>query len=233
MNAFAAFSLGLLSSAHCIGMCGGFAAMVGLSRRSTSDLVVRQLLYSSGRIATYSFLGALGGFAGAHFSALRTGFLPIQQVFSIVAGVVLIVVAAAVLGWIPRRIQSLPGVGSLLAPMFCHFFQAGNRWEVFLGGLANGFLPCGLVYAFLAQAVATGSLAGGISTMAAFGTGTVPVMVAVGGGASLASLSLRRRIFQIAACVMLVAGGATIYRAIPTDQGQICCSHDAVVAVSP
>lgn len=232
MNGLAAFSLGFLSSAHCVGMCGGFAAMVGLSRRSTGDLVARQLLYSAGRVATYGFLGAVAGFGGQAFSQYRLGLVSVQQVFSILAGVAMLAVAAAALGLIPARAMNRLGIGSLFAPVFCHFFQGGGRWDVFVGGLINGFLPCGLVYAFLAQAVAAGTMAEGAAIMLAFGLGTMPAMLATGWGATLVSGPARARVFRVAACVMMLAGAVSIYRALPKGEGKSCCSHGEALATS-
>ena len=64
----AVFVLAFLSSAHCIGMCGGFAAAIGATHDRVAPLVFRQAIYSVGRVFTYAFLGACGGYAGLFFS---------------------------------------------------------------------------------------------------------------------------------------------------------------------
>ena len=75
--------------------------------------------------------------------------------------------------------------GSLVGP----FFASPRRLLVFLAGVLNGFLPCGLVYGYLALASSTASLPLGLATMATFGAGTVPVMVLTGVGALAFSLT--------------------------------------------
>ena len=45
----------------------------------------------------------------------------------------------------------------------------------------NGFLPCPLVYAFAAQAAGSGGALSGLLVMLAFGLGTFPAMLLMGG----------------------------------------------------
>lgn len=227
------FTMGLLSSAHCVGMCGGFAAAIGATRGDLMPLLARHLTYSAGRVTTYAFLGACGGYAGAWLSRLGSAMVTAQQVFSMVAGVIMMLVAASVLGLLPIRRITQSSLGLLLAPMFRHFLNARSSGELFVAGLANGFLPCGLVYAFLAMAIGNGTLAGGAAIMIAFGLGTVPAMTAVGCGSLVLSHATRLRVYRVAACFVLMAGGATIWRAWPTRDAP-CCAHEPLtVATSP
>jgi sulfite exporter TauE/SafE len=204
---------GLLGSSHCVGMCGGFALTVGMGARRLSDNLRRQLLYSLGRVGTYAFFGLCAGSAGLWLQR-RTGFLVnLQAVLSIVAGVVLGWQGLRALGWLPRFGARMPGpsaclAGSLLGP----FLTAPRSHQVFLAGVVNGFLPCGLVYGYLALASSTASLTDGFLTMLLFGLGTVPVLVLTGMGASLFTLSARRRLFQAAAVCVLLTGLISIAR---------------------
>ena len=59
---------GLLGSSHCVGMCGGFAAIVGLRTGSMAGNLRAQLIYSAGRLMSYATLGAIAGFAGQRLS---------------------------------------------------------------------------------------------------------------------------------------------------------------------
>ncbi len=76
----------------------------------------------------------------------------------------------------------------------------------------TGLLPCGLVYGFLALACSTASLPRGAATMAAFGLGTVPLMVLTGTGASLVSMVTRRRLLRFAAWCVVLTGIVSLAR---------------------
>lgn len=216
----------LLSSAHCVGMCGGFAAAVGAGSRTFAPLLVRQLVYTSGRIFTYAFLGAVGGLAGQSLARFNGAFVTTQQVFSILAGTIMVFVGLSSLGWLPRRRAGGVGVVTRLwSSLFREFLNAKGRVGHFLAGIATGFLPCGLVYTFLALAVARGNALEGMVWMAAFGVGTAPAMILIGCGSNTLSRAARVRVLQFAAVAMIVMGGMSIYRAIPHD-GACCAPAD-------
>lgn len=231
----AAFAGSLLGSAHCIGMCGGLAAAIGTTRRSFWPTFSRQLVYTAGRVFTYSFLGAVGGFAGLSLSKYQTPLLGAQQVFSLAAGLIMVYVGLSVLGWTPfKSTRPVGHVGKLCSPLFEHFLNGRGWFGYFAAGLATGFLPCGLVYAFLAMAVASGSVGHGMALMAVFGLGTAPAMLMVGCGSALLSHRMRLQVFRIAACFMILMGGMSLYRGFPRDKAACCESvghgeteHDA------
>ena len=88
------------------------------------------------------------------------------------------------------------------------------RPEPFWRGILTGFLPCGLVYSFLALAAATASVWKGPLLMVAFGLGTLPVMLITGAGLTVASLRLRQRLMKAAAVCVLITGVLTVTRGI-------------------
>ncbi len=223
----AVFILGLLSSAHCVGMCGGFAAAISATGQPIWPMLARQLIYSAGRLSTYAFLGAVGGAAGLYVAQFNTSLVNVQRTFSILAGVMMILIGASVLGLLRLSFLSKLGLETLFAPMFRQFLNARSVGGFFLAGLANGFLPCGLVYAFLAKAVAGASVGYGAAIMLAFGLGTVPAMVAIGCGSALLSRTVRHRVYQFAACMVIVVGVVTISRAIPHSGEEDCCDDIA------
>lgn len=223
----AVFTAGLLSSAHCIGMCGGLAAALGATEQPLTSSIPRHLLYGVGRITTYSFLGAVGGFAGLYLSRYDTTLLTVQQAFSVSAGVLMLFVGASAMGLLRVRRLKAMGLSELFAPIFSHFLNA-RRWSGFyLAGIANGFLPCGLVYAFLAEAVAVGGVSRGAAVMAAFGLGTMPAMTFIGCGSTLLAHRMRAHVFRVAGAFIMVFGVATIVRAFPGKDG--CCPDGDVV----
>lgn len=226
-----AFLGGFLGSAHCVGMCGGLVALVGASRSRTGSAIERQLVYSCGRVFTYTFLGIMAGSASAWLLQSTGGLVQLQRVFSIAAGAIMIVIGLASFGWIRLKL-SIPGSVALpFAAAFRQLLSAPDRRTVFLAGVMNGFLPCGLVYAFLAFSVASGKPVHGGLLMLAFGLGTVPAMTIVGCGSSLISHHARARVFRVAAVLVIVTGGITVYRALPTRSN--CCSGTASAFIIP
>ena len=85
-----AFLGGLLGSSHCIGMCGSFAVSIGVGSERLRSNLKRQLIYSAGRIFTYSFLGAAAAFIGLQLTGRLSHLVRMQAVLSVVAGIALV-----------------------------------------------------------------------------------------------------------------------------------------------
>ncbi len=223
MEYFVVFAGGFLGSAHCVGMCGPLVTLVGMSPCSPGRALTRQLVYCAGRVFTYTFLGIMAGFAGGRLVGLSDRLVDVQRLFSMIAGVTMIVIGLSTLGAFRVRF-ALPGsVAQPFARFYRHFLNAPATGTVFISGSLNGFLPCGLVYAFLAMALSSGNPGHGGLLMLFFGLGTVPAMTVLGCGGSLVGHAMRARIYRLAACLVLLAGGITIYRSIPTSGN--CCEH--------
>ncbi|MBK9690655.1 MAG: sulfite exporter TauE/SafE family protein [Gemmatimonadetes bacterium] len=202
----AAFLAGLLGSLHCIGMCGAFAASCGRVRGGVAA-------WHAGRLTTYALLGALAG----TFGRLLPGpaWLP-----GAVAATLLVWFALALAGLVPEpRLVPLrlTTVGAK---------AAGNPGLAaqYLFGVVNGFLPCGMVYAALALAVAATHPAAGALAMLAFGIGTVPALsvAAVGVQRVLLGSRWRRRLF---AGVTLAIGLWTIWNRATMSMGSTGHQH--------
>ena len=106
---------GLLGSSHCIGMCGGFAVAIGYGADRVLSNVARQVTWSSGRVFTYTFGGAVAGFAGAQ-AGNRFSFTSMQGVLALLAGVLLIVQGLLSAGVLPRR-RKVPGKCSAVSQL--------------------------------------------------------------------------------------------------------------------
>src|SRR5262245_9745927 len=163
---------GLLGSSHCVGMCGAFALTIGLGTPSAAANARRQLAYSLGRIFTYSFAGAVAGFAGMRLQQLSAPAFHAQTVLAIAAGALLVVQGLHSAGILPTFWKKRTGAGYCPSlSLFRSFLTAPGWHNAFLAGLLTGFLPCGLVYAYLVLAAGSGSLFVGASIMALFGAG--------------------------------------------------------------
>ncbi|WP_298360166.1 sulfite exporter TauE/SafE family protein [Runella sp.] len=210
---YLAFSLGLMSSLHCVGMCGPIALALPVHQRSKFGKLAGILLYNIGRAFTYAFLGFLLGFVG---NALNLAGL--QRSLSIGTGVIMLGAVAYSSQWLDqlappsflqKGVQTVKKkLGSLLHN---RSFSA-----LFMLGMLNGLLPCGLVYMALISSVATGSPVEGALFMALFGMGTLPAMSAVAFVKNLFSASLRNRarrlmpVFVAAVAVLLILRGLEV-----------------------
>ncbi len=244
MSAFAiALIAGFAGSFHCIGMCGGFACGLNHDREGgVSSLVVRNLLYNAGRLTTYAFIGALAGILGAALindseAGMHAHHMTHQSVSDHVMGMVL----AGELGTAQRILSAFAGFLMLLMA----FELLGLRrhmprsWaliggETFAGilrtllrsrspaaplalGVANGFLPCPLVFAFAAMAAASAAVQPAVLTMVAFGLGTFPAMLFMGAMGRVMSPRVRHWGVRAAGSFVLLIGIVTVVRGLAPD----------------
>jgi len=170
MELWTAFLLGLVGSAHCAGMCGPLALALPATGSTRTTFLAGRLLYNAGRLVTYAALGAIFGLLGQSFAL--AGF---QRWISLAAGVV-ILLSLLVSSRFTVGLPAITAVG-WLKTSFSQLLQKRSLASVFLLGLLNGLLPCGLVYAAVAGATAIGSFVGGALAMLVFGLGTVPMML--------------------------------------------------------
>ncbi len=181
------FLAGLAGSMHCVGMCGGFACALGADPRGAAATWRRHLVYHTGRLTSYCFLGAMAGQLGAWLAAgqgqgAEPSVQAAQRVLACVAGALIIWVGLQFLG-LARPVANGPvgAFGQKLARGLSSLVSAPGAAAPLALGVVNGFLPCPLVVAFVAQAVSAGGAGGGLQVMVAFGLGTLPAMLAMGG----------------------------------------------------
>ena len=220
------FVAGFAGSFHCIGMCGGFACALGADPRGASATSVRHALYNTGRLTTYCFLGGLAGALGQVIcrslgtdsepgdsflsASLHTG----QRALAVMAGLLMIIMALGFFGlrgW--HRVTSGFG-GSTLALSLRSLLGKRGYAPPLAFGVLNGFLPCPLVYAMVAQAASTFDVLSGCLTMAAFGMGTFPAMLVMGGVGRLLTPSWRQRGVRLAGGFILALGLVTLGRGV-------------------
>jgi uncharacterized protein len=220
------FIAGFAGSFHCIGMCGGFTCALGADARGAGATSLRHVLYNTGRLTTYCFLGGLAGALGQVIcTSLGTGsergvsFLSAsldagQRALAVMAGLLMILMALrffGVRGW--HRVSSGFGGSTLVVSLRSLLGRRGYAAPLAFGVL-NGFLPCPLVYAMVAQAASTSDVLAGCLTMAAFGLGTFPAMLAMGGVGRLLAPSWRHRGVRLAGSFILALGLVTLGRGL-------------------
>jgi uncharacterized protein len=220
------FVAGFAGSFHCIGMCGGFACALGADARGASATSLRHVLYNTGRLSTYCFLGAVAGAlgqmictslaAGSQRAApLLSASLDVgQRALAVMAGLLMILMALrffGLRGW--QHVTSGFGGSTLVASLRSLLGRRGFAAPLGFGVL-NGLLPCPLVYAMVAQAASTFDVLSGCLTMAAFGLGTFPAMLVMGGVGRLLAPSWRQRGVRLAGGFILALGLVTLSRGV-------------------
>lgn len=217
------FIAGFAGSFHCVGMCGGFACALGHDPRGRVPSMLRHALYNSGRLTSYCFLGALAGAVGQVLCTSNGLLVPQlsaplelgQRILAVVAGGLMVVMAMQFFGLLNRFQHVAAGFGgNTLAISLRSLFTAPGPAAPLAFGVFNGFLPCPLVYAFLAQAASTASPVPGVLTMAAFGLGTFPAMLTMGAVGRLLAPSWRQRGVWLAGSLILLLGLLTIGRGL-------------------
>ncbi|WP_454735964.1 sulfite exporter TauE/SafE family protein [Cupriavidus necator] len=179
------FLAGAAGSMHCVGMCGGFACGLGPAPGGRLASLLRHLSYNLGRIGSYAFLGTLAGYLGmllvGHAGENSTASV-VQRGLAILSGVLMLLIGLNLAGLLGRGGHALGGAGTQwLAQSLRTLLRQPGLGAPLAFGVLNGFLPCPLVYAFAAQAAASGTALNGLQIMVAFGLGTLPTMLAMGG----------------------------------------------------
>jgi sulfite exporter TauE/SafE len=205
------FILGLVSSLHCVQMCGPIVLAFSLPL-SHREALRAQVHYNAGRILTYAALGALAGTLGGGIGLLGrlAGLASGARVF---AGSAMIVAGILTIGLVPsNNLVTIQKQG--VTKRFSQFL--GRRLLApkgkFTLGLTLGFLPCGLVYAALLKAVDSGSALAGALTMLAFGAGTAVALLTIGAASSF--VRFPRWSNRLAAVSMLLAGALLVWRGL-------------------
>lgn len=220
------FIAGFAGSFHCIGMCGGFACALGGDPRGAGATSVRHALYNTGRLTTYCFVGGLAGGLGqaiyASLGAKSQLGVPVlseslgagQRGLAVIAGLLMIIMALQFFGFRGlRRVTTGFGGSTLVLSLRSLLSRHGHAAPLAFGVL-NGFLPCPLVYAMVAQAASTVDVLSGCLTMAAFGLGTFPTMLAMGGLGRLLAPRWRQRGVRLAGSFILALGLVTLGRGV-------------------
>ncbi len=205
---------GFLGALHCVGMCGAFAVSIGMGAATLGRNLQRQALYTLGRTFTYVFGGAAAGVVGMKLQLVSSTTFGVQSMLAIVAGVLLVGQGAYSAGLIPRLSRHRAAGYCPATGLFASFLTAPGLWSAFFAGILTGFLPCGLVYAYLVLAAGMGNLWQGMAIMALFGAGTAPLMICTGLGSALLSVRGRTRLLRLAACCVIVTGLITIGRGV-------------------
>lgn len=219
---YTAIIFGLISSLHCIGMCGPIAMMLPVDHKNPSKKALQILIYHLGRLTSYGILGLAFGLLGRGFYIAG-----IQQQLSIAVGVGMIVIAI-----VPEKVLAQYNFSKPVYRLISKIksslgtqFKRKTPDAFFSIGLFNGLLPCGLVYAALFGAIAMQNVGLSISYMVLYGLGTIPMMSAVVYVSSLLSMPFRSKLQKAVPIVTVVIGVLFVLRGMGLDIAYISPSN--------
>jgi sulfite exporter TauE/SafE/copper chaperone CopZ len=194
------FLIGLLTSVHCVAMCGGINLSQCIPQTGAKNPVRSSLLYNIGRVISYTIIGGIVGALGSviTFSGAFKGIV------QILAGVFMVIMGVNMLGIFPNLRKFQPRLPAGLAKRI-NIEKAKGKSPLIVG-LLNGLMPCGPLQAMQLYALSTGSPLKGAVSMLLFSLGTVPLMFGLGALSSLLSKKFTRKVMTAGAVLVTVLG---------------------------
>jgi sulfite exporter TauE/SafE/copper chaperone CopZ len=200
------FLIGVLTSVHCVAMCGGICLSQCVPK--TSDSSVREskftamrpsLLYNLGRVISYTAIGGIVGAIGSvvSFSGAMKGIV------QILAGVFMVIMGVNMLNIFPWLRKFNPRMPKVFAKKIYAHKRSNSPLYI---GLLNGLMPCGPLQAMQLYALSTGSPIKGAISMFLFSVGTVPLMFAFGALSSFLSKKFTSKMMTASAVLVVVLG---------------------------
>ncbi|MFA7571804.1 MAG: sulfite exporter TauE/SafE family protein [Sulfurimonadaceae bacterium] len=202
------------SFGHCVGMCGGiviaYSSTKVQSNWNKSKQTLSHILYSLGRVVTYTILGALFGFLGSvtTFNSTTNGL------FLIFTGLIMLLVGLSLFGKLKflTLIEHSVSKQVWYQKSFKKLIASNSLMSFYLLGMLNGLLPCGFVYFFAITAASTGSALYGALVMLVFGLSTIPALFSLGFFVGLFKQSeFRNLMIKLASIAVILYGIYIIY----------------------
>lgn len=212
------FITGLLTSFHCVMMCGNMVLSYAIKDAGEGPLLKRMmphLGYHGAKILSYTVVGILLGSVGSFISAGARSWV------SVAAGAYMVLLGLSLTGKFPLLRHLAPRPPRFFMTLLSKMRRRANREQAEDGsglatpvgfGLITGFMPCGPLIAAQMAAAGSGSAATGGLMMLGFGLGTAPLMLAYGGVASYLSSRLKRYMAVAAAITIMVLGLVMVNR---------------------
>jgi sulfite exporter TauE/SafE len=209
LSLVSAFLAGLLGGVHCVGMCGGLVTAFAFGIPGGRSGLAFQLACNVGRVATYVALGALAGVVGAG-TLLFEHAVPVQRILFAASSLMLLGLGLYLAGLFARfsAVERIgQGLWRRVQPLLGRVLPIRSVGGALAAGVLWGFLPCGLVYSAVVLAIASASASQGALTMAAFGAGTLPNLLAMGMMAGRLQPHLQDRRVRVIAGALVAAFG--------------------------
>lgn len=200
------FIIGVLTSIHCVAMCGGINLSQCMKQPSKGDVghnrfsaLRPSFLYNLGRVISYTLVGGIIGALGSvvSFSGNAKGMVQlITGVFMMIMGFNML----NIFPWLRHFNVSMPKVFLKKA----NVYQKSN--SPLYVGLINGLMPCGPLQAMQLYSLSTGSMVKGAFAMFLFSLGTVPLMFGIGALSSILTKKFTDKVMAIGAVLVVILG---------------------------
>ncbi|MCX7922434.1 MAG: sulfite exporter TauE/SafE family protein [Clostridia bacterium] len=207
------FIVGLMTSLHCIAMCGGINLSQCVSYKfkggesSRLSKVKPSLMYNGGRVISYTIIGGIVGALGSAVSFSGTA----KGIVALISGVFMVIMGLNMLNIFPW----LRKLNPRMPKMFAKKIHSNNgQHGPFYVGLLNGLMPCGPLQAMQIYALGTGSFVAGALSMFMFSLGTVPLMFGFGAISSLLSSKFTHRMLRVSAILVMILGVVMVNRGL-------------------
>ncbi|MGH4125558.1 MAG: sulfite exporter TauE/SafE family protein [Clostridium sp.] len=191
------FIVGVFTSLHCVGMCGGIMLSQSISTENKINFqsLKPAIFYNLGRVISYTILGGIVGALGSVFSFT----LPFKAGLQVLAGIFMIIMGLNMSGYSLFRRFNIK-----LPWSFCNLKKSGKT--PFVVGILNGFMPCGPLQTMQLYALGTGSAMLGATSMFIFALGTVPLMLGFGAITGLLSKDHTKQLVKFGGILIVVLG---------------------------
>lgn len=210
------FVIGLITSVHCIAMCGGINLSQCIPQGEPAQGDGKRaafrpaLLYNLGRVISYTVIGFILGAAGLLLGGGADVGLPVfaQGILKLIAGVFMVVMGINMLGIFPWLRHFQPRMPGFLA------YKIGEgkakSGSPLIVGLLNGLMPCGPLQSMQVVALASGNPFAGALSMFLFSLGTVPLMLGLGSAVAALGRRFTKTVMTVGAVLVVVLGLAML-----------------------
>lgn len=187
-----------------MGMCGPLVMSLPFLGKKDRP-ILNMLIYNTGRIATYLVFGMV-----FHFFGRQLYLAGLQKGLTIIMGVFLL--GFALYQWIPKKFNSINKPFAWIHKAFLQLSKKSSRTSLFLMGMLNGCLPCGMVYLAVASSLVFQPMLHGTIYMLCFGIGTLPLLIGTGYLGLNIKHSTRQYLLKIVPIYTFVLGVVLILR---------------------
>ncbi|MDR1800800.1 MAG: sulfite exporter TauE/SafE family protein [Lachnospiraceae bacterium] len=210
------FVIGLITSVHCIAMCGGINLTQSLPKTTVSTAAdsgadsnpkkrslasfMPSVFYNSGRVISYTVIGFIVGALGSVINFSNT----LQGILKLVAGIFMIIMGLNMLGFLPFLRKIVPRMPKIFSNKVEEEKRAGK--SPLIVGLLNGLMPCGPLQAMQLYALSTGSPIKGALSMFLFSIGTVPLMFGLGAFVTALGKKAAKKVMTVGAALVVILG---------------------------
>ncbi len=199
------FIVGMMTSIHCVAMCGGINLSQCLNYKKDLENkkniynIIPSLQYNSGRIISYTIIGAIVGAIGSAISFGGTA----KGLIAILSGIFMIIMGFNMMNIFPSLKKIVPKMPKIFASKI---YSKKRNIGPFVIGLLNGLMPCGPLQSMQIYALGTGSAIKGALSMLSFSLGTFLLMFLFGVVSTLISGKFTKTMMKVSALLVMFLG---------------------------